>query len=304
MRKSGNTDKLNPRHRVLKVNRTLQGSLSVDRLDQWERKLYDMYKLRSLFKDKYPNTWWEEFSYSYPLFCSLLDVYEQTSDGGSKDVLEAALLASIDCSNICRELDIEEFSPLFLTLYRELFFDVVPILGNAVNEFKYLISPMIHEDSDRLHIGSLWKLLALLGGLSTLKRKGFGTEAIKAEDLAYLLQLAAYRNCSTLLQYVSKGLPMFEQNPAAASILSTLAEFDGIRGAGRRLDYFAEVSAVAKNNLSVLLSNDLRLLSAPTERVAELSVLDGVFNTGREDIIERTNHINFLEYNQEVDSEN
>ena len=303
MRKAVNGDGLNPRHRVLKVFRKLEHPQSSVELDMWDAKLLSIYKLRDTFKEKYPKTWHIEFSSTYPLFCSLLDVYEDGTTGGDRDIVEAALLAHVDCAAISQALDCDKYSPMFLGLYRTLFYDVVPILGNSVAEFKYLVAPITNVESDKLAIGSVWKMLALIGGLPTLKRKGFGTEALKAEDLAYLLQLAAYRNCSMILKYSNTGLPFFTDNPAAMHALSTLAEFDSIRGTGRRTDYLAEISSVAKNNLSVLLSSSLKLLNVPTEEVSQLTALDGKFSTDTVNNIEYHEHINFIDNNSEVSDE-
>lgn len=303
MRKAFTGDVLNPHHRVQKVLLKLEHPNTSVQLDDWDAKLLSMYKLRAKFRDTYPKTWHIEFNESYPLYCSLLDVYEDTNNGGDKDIVEAALLASVDCDKIAESLSESKFSSLFLGMYRTLFYDVLSILGNPVSEFRAIVAPLTQIDSDKLAVGAVWKLLALLGGLPVLTKKGFGTDAMKAEDLAYLLQLAAYRNCSMILKYSNKGLPFFEDNPAAMHVLTTLAEFDGIRSQGRRLDYLAEVSSVAKNNLSVLLSSSLKLLNAPSDTVAELSELDGSFNTSESSLIEYHEHINFINNHDEVDSE-
>jgi hypothetical protein len=302
MRKTTTGGEVDPRRRVKKVLLKLEHPETSAPLDGWDAKLLSIYKLRAAFRAKYPKTWHIEFTESYPLYASLLDVYEDTTTGGDKDVIEAALLASIDCASIAKELQEDKFSPLFLGLYRTLFYDVLKVLGNPVSEFKSIIAPIIQTDSDKLAVGAIWKLLALLGGLPVLTRKGFGTAAMKAEDLAYLLQLAAFRNCSMILKYANKGLPFFEDNPAAMHVLSTLAEFDGIRGNGRRMDYLAEVSSVAKNNLSALLSSSLRLLNVDADEVASLAELDGQFRTDANSSIEYHKHINFLD-NNEVDDE-
>ena len=304
MRKSVTGDLGDPRHRVRKVFKKLEHPQSSAQLDMWDAKLLSIYKLRDSFKRKYPDTWSIEFYESYPLFSDLLNVYEDDTCGGDKDIVEAALLASVDCLEISKGLSVSKFSPMFLGLYRTLFYDVLPLLGNPVAEFKYIIAPITNSDSDKLAVGAIWKMLALVGGLPVLKRKGFGTEALKAEDLAYLLQLAAYRNCSMILKYTNSGLPFFADNPAAMHALTTLAEFDGIRGTGRRTDYLAEISSVAKNNLSVLLSSSLRLLNTPEDQVAKLVEYDGAFNTGDAAHIEYHKHINFLDNNSEVTDEN
>jgi hypothetical protein len=303
MRKATTGGAVDPRHRVKKVLLKLEHPETSVQLDDWDAKLFCIYKLRDTFKSKYPKTWHTEFLESYPLYASLLDVYEDTTTGGDKDVVEAALLASLNCDSIANELREEKFSPLFLGMYRTLFYDVLNILGNPVSEFKAIVAPLTQVDSDKLAVGAIWKLLALLGGLPTLARKGFGTAAMKGEDLAYLLQLAAFRNCSMILKYANKGLPFFEDNPAAMHVLSTLAEFDGIRGSGRRLDYLAEISSVAKNNLSVLLSSSLKLLNADPTVTAELTVADGRFNPEAATTIEYHEHTNFLNNDNEVSDE-
>ena len=303
MRKTPTKDALDPYRHVRIVQHKLKYPESSVVLDEWESKLLSIYKVRNSFKKKYPDTWSVEFAESYPLYFNLLSVYEDQGSGGDRDLVEAALLTSVDCDAIASGLHITKFSSLFLSMYRQLFYDVSRILGNGVSEFQYLVKPLLKADSDNIAVGAVWKILALIGGIPTLARKGFGTEALKAEDMAYLLQLAAFRNCSTLLKYAGKGLSMFEDNPAAASILSTLAEFDSVRGNGRRLDYFAEVSAVSKNNLSTLLSANLKLLNVPNDTLAKLAELDGAFHAGRENVIEYTGHVNFLDSDKEVDSE-
>lgn len=302
MRKTGHIEAFDPRHRVRKVTIKLEYPETSTELDVWDTKLLNMYRLRTLFRGKYPKTWHAEFKEAYPLYTQLLDVYEDAATGGDKDLIEAALLAKLDCAKIVEELDLQKYNANFLALYRELFYDVRGILGNPVAEFQFIIAPLTQADSNKIAVGAIWKVLSLVGGLSALKRKGFGTDALKAEDLSYLLQLASFRNCSMILQYSVKGSALFEDNPAALQLLTTLADFDSIRGPGRRLDYLAEVSAVAKNNLSTLLCGDLKLLNVTDDVVAALSEADGAFNTNNTDYIERTEHINFLDNIREVDS--
>lgn len=303
MRKTQTSVSLDPRHRVLRVTLKLKHPDTSIQLDQWEKKLINIYKLRSVFKDKYPKIWHTEFEQSFPLYSKLLDVYEGSEPGGDKDVIESALLSGVKCDEIVDKLNLSKFDPLFLALYRDLFYDVLPILGNPVAEFQFIVSPILRAGTNKLPIGAIWKVLALVGGISALRRKGFGTEPMKAEDISYLLQLAAFRNCSMIMQYTTSGMSFFEDNPGALAILNTLADFDGIRGTGRRIDFLAEVSDVAKNNISVLLSENLKLLSTSDDIVESLVGLDGAFNVDKGNTIERHEHVNFLDNIQEVSSE-
>lgn len=295
MRKTAQFNNTDPRHRVVLVHEVLEHPDSNITLDMWSSKLRDMYLLRDKFKSKHGKTWHLRFRESLPLYSKLLDVFEDNASGSLKHIVEAALLTGIDCKTISSDLNIPEVDPMFLSLYRELFYDVRDVLGNPVAEFRYIISPLLGKDSDKLALEAIWKLLALAGGTATLKRKGFGTEAPKAEDIMYILQLASFRNCSMILKYVNIGTEFFKDNPTAAAALSCIADFDSVRGPARRLDYFAELSAVAKNNLSALLSSGLKLINAPEDEIIKLVELDGAFNPGSGNKIETVSHVNFLD---------
>lgn len=295
MRKTQQFNSIDPRHRVVLVFEALEHPEQPADMDMWCCKLLDIYKLRAKFKEECGRNWSIKFREAYPLYSKLLAVYEDDSVNSIKHAIEAALLTNVDCGAIAEELCIPEADPLFLSMYREMFYDVRHIVGNPVAEFKYIVSPALSQDSDRLALGTVWKLLALAGGMPALKRKGFGTEAPKAEDIMHILQLASFRNCSMILKYINTGTEFFKDNPAAATALSCIADFDSIRGPARRLDYFAELSAVAKNNLSVLLSSDLRLLSVDDGEVLKRVSLDGSFNPDAGNTIETISHVNFLD---------
>ena len=295
MRKTAQFNDINPRHRVILVHEALEHKDAHVCMDDWCVKLRGMYLLRDKFKKHYGKSWHLRFKEDYPLYSKLLDVFEDEKPGSLKHIIEAALLTAADCSRIAEELSMPEVDTLFLSIYRQLFYDVKNVLGNPVTEFRYIIAPLLSKDTDQLALDAIWKLLALAGGLATLKRKGFGTEAPKAEDIMYILQLASFRNCSMILKYVNVGSEFFKDNPAAAAAMSCIADFDSVRGPARRLDYFAELSAVAKNNLSSLLSSGLKLINVPESEVLRLAESDGVFNTATIGAIETTSHVNFLD---------
>ena len=302
MKKTLNKNLIDPYHRYLEAKDIVDnGGLSAPIEDIWVDKLVNILKLRNAFRDKYSITYMREFSRKFPLYSNLLQAFEDTRAGGDRDLLEAGLLASLDCVKVAECLNCHRFNSLFLSLYRELFYDIRKILRSSSQLFQYIIQPITQADSDKLAIGHIWKLLALTGGTTALKKKGFEADAIKAEDLAYLLQIASFRNCSMILQYSAKGKSFFLDNPGAATALNALADFDGIRGAGRRVDYLAEVSSVAKNNFSSLLKSELVLKNIPDKVVAQLSELDGSFFPENSDVFEKINHITCIDTVGEID---
>lgn len=302
MRKKAQTKAdFNPYQRYENALRRILSNDSTPSGDAWENKVYDILKLRESFKQKYGNDYLRPFEQRFPLYASLLTSVEDTRTGGDRDLLEAVLLTSLDLSKIDEEWKHSRFDRMFLGLYRKLFYDVTRILGNKSLEFQYIVAPMTKADSDKLAVGHIWKILALVGGMNLLKRKGLGTDPIKAEDIAYLLHLASYRHCSNLLQYTSQGKSFFMENPAAAMAITALADFDGVRANGRRADYLAELSSVAKNNLNSLLNGELRLISVPEEEIAKLVEFDGTFRPDITNTLEYSSHVTFIDSGDSVD---
>lgn len=296
MKKTQSKNVVDPYHRYLEAKDILDSGVSTSQTkDVWVDKLVNILKLREAFREKYSVSYMREFSNKFPLYANLLQSFEDTRTGGDRDILEAGLLASLDCVKVAECLNTPRFNSLFLSLYRELFYDIRKILKSSSQLFQYIIQPITQADSDKIAIGHIWKLLALTGGTEALKKKGFEADAIKAEDLAYLLQIASFRNCSMILQYSASGKSFFLDNPGAGTALNALADFDGIRGAGRRTDYLAEVSAIAKNNFSSLLKSELVLKNIPEKVVAQLSELDGSFFPENSDVFEKINHITCID---------
>lgn len=262
-----------------------------------------MLKLRERFKSEYPTTYMIEFSDRFPLYASLLTAFEDTRNGGDRDLLEAMLLCSLELDKINECFSHPRFDAMFLGLYRKLFYDIVPVLTNELNIFQTVIGPMLTANSDKLAIGHIWKILALSGGGSLLKRKGIGTEALRGEDIAYLLQLAGFRHCSNILQYTGQGSAFFKENPGVALMLNSLADFDSIRGNGRRTDYLAEISNVAKNNFNNLLNGELKLLGVPDTEVLRLTEFDGQFRPDIDGTIEYTEHLTFIDNEKEPEDD-
>lgn len=269
--------------------------------DPWEDKLVSMLKLREAFKKQYQESYTIEFAEKFPLYSALLTAFEDTRIGGDRDLLEAMLLCSLDLSKLHESFNHPRFDAMFLGVYRKLFYDVTNVLLNVADIFQMIIGPMLSADSDKLAVGHIWKILALAGGASLLKRKGLGTESLRGEDIEHLLQLSGFRHCSTMLQYTSQGSAFFKDNPGVAVMLNSLADFDSIRGSGRRTDYLAEISNVAKNNFNSLLRGELKLLAVPDNEVMRLTEFDGQFRPDVAGTLEITEHLTFISSEGEDD---
>lgn len=263
--------------------------------DPWIAKIVGILDLRNKFRTELGASGDSYFEARYPLYASLLAAAEDTTLGGDRDMLEAALLCSANLTALGKDWEHPRFDSLFLEAYRKMFYDVTPIFEDESLLFQFITAPMASADSDTLAVGHIWKILALAGGFSLLKRKGFGHEPIKAEDIERLLQLASFRHCSSLIQYTAAGTKFFADNPAAMLSINALTAFDGIRSSKRRPDYIAELSSVARNNFNTLLQSELKLLSVPDEVVRKLIEYDGQFRPDAgADVIETCAHVTFI----------
>lgn len=288
--------KFNPYFRVDEAKAIIKHNRPVSS-DVWVNKLVGMFKLRDSFKSEYGESYLAAFEESFPLYADLLNSFEDVRIGGDRDLLEAVIIASADCAEISETLNNPRFTPQYITIYRQLFYDTSLVMSNKAAMFQNIVAPLLKANSGKLSVGVIWKILALSGGLPLLEKKGLGTSAVRAEDMEYLMQLTCFRNLSTMLHYASDGVSFFEENPAAAMTLSALADFDGLRGSGRRRDYIAAISDTAVNAFSSILSGELKLISAPTEVVARLSELDGTFSPDKSGTFEVTKHLTYTEDN-------
>ena len=295
MRKAKTKSNFNPYRRYENAFRRFANKALTPSTDVWEDKIVDILQIRKVFQDKYSEDYLKFFEDKYPLYASLITAFEDDRTGGDRDLLEAVLLTSLNLSKVVSDWKHPRFNELFLSLYRTLFYNVTPILGNPSLEFQYIISPMIRSNSNKLAVGSIWKILAITGGISLLSRKGFSNEAIKAEDIEHLMQLAGFRHCSTLLQYTAEGKDFFADNPAAALAINSLTSFDGVRGHGRRADYLAELDTVAKNSFNDLLSGEFKLLSVADSDILKLVEYDGSFRPDITNTLEYVEHVTFID---------
>ena len=303
MHKANNRQRFNPYHRYEKAARRILSKTGTSEVakDPWEQKLFDILSLRERFKREYKDEYKLEFSDRFPLYAGLIDAFEDTRIGGDRELLEAMLLCSVDTQAVASAFNHPRFDSLFLGLYKKLFYDVTDVLLSTADRFQTVIGPMLQANSDRLAVGHIWKILALTGGASLLLRKGLGTESLRGEDIEHLLQLSGFRHCSTMLQYTSQGSAFFKDNPGVAVMLNSLADFDSIRGTGRRVDYLAEISNVAKNNFNSLLKGELKLLAVPDNEVLRLAEFDGQFCPDIAGALETTKHLTFISNEVEDD---
>ena len=291
MKKAQSGSKLNPYWRFEEAVQCVRKPACAPS-DIWVRKLCAILRLRDKFRVKYKDESSFRFAERFPLYSDLLAAFENTTPGGSRDLLEAVLIASPDFKMSAKTLDHPRFDSLFIGLYKQLFFDLSYIAGNRIAEFQCFITPMLEANSSKIAIGHIWKLLALTGGMPLLMRKGLGTEVIGGEDVNYLLQLAAFRHCSEIMRYASIGSDLFKENPGTAPLLATLADMHTVRGRGRRNDWLAEIKEVVRNNINTLLSGELKLLSAPAkDKLLKLAEIDGQFCPQLEETMETTKHI-------------
>jgi hypothetical protein len=219
-----------------------------------------------------------KFSREWPLFDLLFTTFEGDGVGCDKDVIEAALIASDDSKEISETLKKDGFTASFIDLYSKFFYDLTHIRNNDVKFAQYILLPILRNNTDELAIGAVWKLLASSGGLPMLVEKGFKAAAIRPEDISYLLQLTCMRNCSMLLQYASQGRAMLAEQPGVQSFMTTLSDFDGVRGSDRRPDGFAVTTGMNRNIYNSMLSAGIKLISAPDEISSELLLADGAFH--------------------------
>lgn len=256
--------------------------------DPWVQRLTDILRLRKRYLSTKDGA--DSFSRDWPLFDLLLKTFEDSGIGSNKEVLEAALIASSNSKEIADTLRKDGFTASFIDLYTKFFYDLSDIRGNDVKFAQYVLLPILRSNTDRLAVGAIWKLLACSGGLSMLVEKGFKSSAIRPEDISYLLQLTCMRNCSMLLQYAAEGRAMLAEQPGVQSFMTTLSDFDGVRGSDRRPDGFAVTTGMNRNIYNSMLSAGIKLISAPDEISSELILADGTFHPELEGAQEYSKH--------------
>lgn len=256
--------------------------------DPWVQRLVDILTLRNSYNSVKDGS--DKFAAEWPMFHLLLTTYESNGIGCNRDVLEAAIIASRSSKEIATALNKPGFTESFIDLYKKFFYDLSDIRDNDVRFAQYVLLPILRQDTDKLAVGAIWKLLACSGGLPMLIEKGFRSTAIRPEDISYLLQLTCMRNCSMLLQYASQGRAMLAEQPGVQTFMTTLSDFDGVRGSDRRSDGFAVTTGLNRNIYNSMLSAGIKLISAPDEISSELLTADGNFHPELEGAQEYSKH--------------
>ena len=189
--------------------------------DIWIVQLKHILNTRKAYKNDYVS-----FYEGWPLYANLLNIFESTGIGTLRGLIEALLLTGVPltgCAQFTKEAGLDEFS---LGLYKELFFNIDSCKNNIVDMQRYVLIPMLANNSDKLQLDTIWKLLAFCGGLETLVRKGFGTEPLSPEDIDYLLHYGSLRNCSLLMSYISDGAAFVERFPNIQTMLNNITMFE------------------------------------------------------------------------------
>lgn len=256
--------------------------------DPWVQRLVDIIRLRKRYMSVEGGS--DKFAREWPMFHLLLSTYESNGIGSNRDVIEAAIIASPSSKEIADTLSKDGFTESFIDLYKKFFYDLADIRNNDVKFAQYILLPILRGNTDKLAVGAIWKLLACSGGLKMLVDKGFKSTAIRPEDISYLLQLTCMRNCSMLLQYAAEGRAMLAEQPGVQSFMTTLSDFDGVRGSDRRPDGFAVTTGMNRNIYNSMLSAGIKLISAPDEISSELLLADGTFHPELEGAQEYSKH--------------
>jgi hypothetical protein len=255
--------------------------------DPWVRKLKSILGTRKCYANKRQA---KKFMVDFPIYHELLSIFEDASVGSDKELLEACLISGESFSDIAKAINIPRFTEMFIGLYHELFYNVRPLLENDVLFQQHVILPLAQKDTDKLAVGSIWKMLSRAGGLKMLLEKGMTSSALRAEDISYLMQLCSYRNCTMMFRYASSGLKLLADYPNVNVVFDRLSDFDSIRGYDRRPDGFAKLTGVSDNVFNDMLTAGIKLIGVP-EGLAEIVYrTDGVFNPEMAEAIEKPEH--------------
>lgn len=191
--------------------------------NQWVIKLRMMLRQREAYIKagalmQYKDDW--------PLFACLFEVYEDHTPGSLKHLIEAALCTEASFKQIASLcFGIRAIDDVFIAVYSELFYNIKPYLGNHAAIYRYVVTPMLRADTNKLATEHVWKMLALTGGIDYLITKGLGTVTIKPTDMDYMLQAATYRNISMAIKYSAAGLPDDEDGVSALPTINLMTKF-------------------------------------------------------------------------------
>jgi hypothetical protein len=138
---------------------------------------------------------------------------------------------------------------------------------------------MLSNNSDRVQLNAIWKLLAFCGGLPTLIKKGFGTEPFSPEDIDYLLHYGSLRNCSLLLSYISGGASFIERFPSATALLEQITTFEMSRNVkDRGMGGLKTIEIVDPGTeMSRALANTIQMIKSVPDMTDEMINVSGTY---------------------------
>lgn len=269
----------------------IENTNAVQSDDIWVVQLKHILNTRSAYKTDYVS-----FYEGWPMYAKLLNIFESTGIGTLRGLIEALLLSGAPlqhCTHFTTEAGLDEFS---LGLYKELFFNIEPYRNNIVDIQRYVLIPMLANNSDKLQLDTIWKLLAFCGGLETLVRKGFGTEPLAPEDIDYLLHYGSLRNCSLLLSYISDGAAFVERFPNIQAMLNNITVFELSRNVkDRGLGGLQSIQVVdAGTEMSRALADTIKMIKTIPEYTEDLINVSGTYRPELEMCIEECKHIEYV----------
>ena len=269
----------------------IENANAVQSEDIWVIQLKHILNTRKAYKTDYVS-----FYEGWPMYAKLLNIFESTGVGTLRGLIEALLLSGAPlqhCSHFTTEAGLDEFS---LGLYKELFFNIEPYRNNIVDMQRYVLIPMLANNSDKLQLDTIWKLLAFCGGLETLIRKGFGTDPLSPEDIDYLLHYGSLRNCSLLLSYISDGAGFVERFPNIQAMLNNITMFELSRNVkDRGLGGLKSIQVVdAGTEMSRALADTIKMIKTIPEYTDELINVSGTYRPELAMCVEECNHVEYV----------
>lgn len=259
--------------------------------DIWVVQLKHILKTRKEYKTDYVS-----FIEAWPAYAKLLNVFEHSGEGSMRGLVEALLLTGAPINQCCRFTESAGLDEFGLGLYKELFFNIDSIKDNIVDMQRYVLIPMLSNDSDRLQLNAIWKLLAFCGGLTALIRKGFGTDPLSPEDIDYLLHYGSLRNCSLLMNYISNGAAFIERFPAISTLIDNITTFEMSRNIkDRGLGGLKSIEVVDPGTeMSRALANTICMIKSIPEITNDIVSISGEYHPELDTCVEECQYIDYV----------
>lgn len=261
----------------------IENKQAVPSTDMWVVQLKHILMTRNAYKQDYVS-----FYEAFPLYAQMLNIFESSGEGTLRGLVEALIMTGAplkQCALFTKEAKLDEFG---LGLYKELFFNIDTVKDNIVDMQRYVLIPMLANNSDRIQLNAIWKILAFCGGLPTLIKKGFGTEPFAPEDMDYLLHYGSLRNCSLLMSYIADGASFVERCPNIAGLLDQITAFEMNRNVkDRGLGGFKSIEIVDQGTeMSRTLANTIQMIKSVPELTDEIIAASGTYHPEMDSCVE------------------